>query len=215
MWYSKRTRFNYWSHSKFSKAIRKKFGLENPSALTMEGWDEHEEGCKNKAPFVHWLTDTGFNRVQDVVMFVPDVVWSIRTANVWKFFRNLYVFRKALWTYRSWDYYGLLDFMQTATHDMHKLHKEHGHLVRSEDTAKELLVISELLKRIREDKYLDSVQGYEHTEGKLFGGKFYQVPNTLPSINAKKFYRMREQVKKDDLSLVCKILERKLFTFWD
>ena len=109
----------------------------------------------------------------------------------------------------------MLDLMQTATYDMHKLHRDHGHLVRSEETAKELLLLSELLKRIREDKYIDGVQGYKSEEGKLFGGEFFQKPNTLPSIKSKNFYKMREQAKKNDLSLACKLIERKLFTFWD
>lgn len=215
MWYSKRSRFNYWSSSKLSKNIRKRFGLESPSYLSMDGWDDHEEYCKAKAPIIHWVTDQAFNKAQDVVYFIPDIIWSIRTANIWKFFRNLWLFRKALWNYRSWDYHGLLDLMQTATYDMHKLHRDHGHLVRSEETAKELLVLSELLKRIREDKYIDSVQGYKSEEGKLFDGEFFQKPNTLPSIKSKNFYKMREQAKKNDLSLACKLIERKLFTFWD
>jgi hypothetical protein len=49
----------------------------------------------------------------------------------------------------------------------------------------------------------------------MWSGGFYQKPNTLPSINANKFYKMREAVKKNDLDYLCKILNRKLFTFWD
>lgn len=215
----RRTRTNYWSLSKFSKRIRKTFGLANPKWLTVgdgpDSFEAHQEVCKQEAPFIHWLTSKGFNKLQNAWMFVPDVIWTIRVANIWKYFRNLYVFHKALRQYRSYDYSGLLLLMQTATKDMHECHKNHGHLVRSEDTAKELLLVSTLLKRIREDKYTDEVQGYKSVEGKMFGGEFYQVPNTLPSINAKKFYKMRQAVKQNDLDYLCKILKRKLFTFWD
>jgi hypothetical protein len=181
----------------------------------MEGWDSHKEFCHKTAPKIHWITDTGFNKLQDLWLFIPDLIWTIKVAPLWKFFRTFWKFRKALWSYRSWDYSGLLLLMETATKDMHECHKNYGHLVRSEDTAKELLIVSTLLKRIREDKYTDEVQGYESVEGKMFGGSFYQKPNTLPSVKAKKFYKMRQAVKQSDLDCLCKILKRKLFTFWD
>lgn len=210
-----RTRMSYWSSSHLSKWIRTKFDLENPKWHTLEGWDDHHDYCKEKSPFIHWVTGKGFNKLQDAWMFIPDLIYTIRVADIWKYFRNLYIFHKALRQYRSWDYSGLLLFMETATKDMHECHKNHGHLMRSEDTAKELLIVSTLLKRIREDKYTDEVQGYEPKEGKMFGGSFYQKPNTLPSIKAKKFYKLREAVKQNDLDYLCKILKRKLFTFWD
>lgn len=214
-----RTRANYWSLSKFSKRIRKVFGLENPEWYTVDdgpnSFDAHEQCCKEKAPIVHWITDEGFNKLQNAWMFIPDVFYTIKVAPIWKFFRTLYKLRKSLWYYRSWDYGGLLYLMEEATKDMHECHKTHGHLVRSEETAKELLIVSTLLKRIREDRYTDEVQGFNRVEGKMFGGGFYQKPNTLPSINAKKFYKMREAVKQNDLDHLCKILKRKLFTFWD
>ena len=210
-----RTRIKYWSESKLSKWIRTKFNLPNPFALTMEEWNEHKKFCKQKSPLIHWLTDEGFNKLQNAWLFIPDVIWTIRVANIWKYFRNLYVFHKALRQYRSWNYSGLLLFMETATKDMHKCHKNHGHLMRSEDTAKELLIVSTLLKRIREDNYTDEVQGYKRKEGSLFGGEFYQKPNTLPSIKYKHFYKMREAVKQNDLDLVCKMMKTKLLTWWD
>lgn len=209
------TRIEYWSESKLSKWIRTKFNLPNPFALTMEEWNEHKKLCKETAPLVHWITDKGFNKLQNAWMFIPDVIWTIQTLTLWKYFRNLYIFNKALWYYRSYDYSGLLLFMETATKDMHECHKNHGHLMRSEETAKELLIASTLLKRIREDKYIDEVQGWKRNEGSMFGGEFYQKPNTLPSIKSKRFYKMREQMRKDELELVCKILERKLLSFWD
>ena len=210
-----RTRMSYWSHSNLSKYIRTKFGLDNPKWHTMEGWDQHKEECKQKAPFIHWLTGKGFNKLQNICLFIPDVIYTIRVADVWKYFRNLYVFHKALRQYRSWDYSGLLLFMETATKDMHLCHKNHGHLMRSEDTAKELLIVSTLLKHIREDNYIDQVQGWKRNEGSMFGGEFYQKPNTLPSIKSKRFYKMRESVKKNDLDLICKMMKTKLLTWWD
>lgn len=210
-----RTRYSYWGHGKLSKWIRTKFGLDNPKWLTLEGWDNHEDYCKKTSPIIHWITDEGFNKLQNIWLFIPDLIYTIKVADIWKYFRNLYVFHKALWRHRSWDYSGLLLFMETATKDMHECHKNHGHLMRSEETARELLIVSALLKRIREDKYTDEVQGWEQKGSGMWSGNFYQKPNTLPSINAKKFYKMREAVKKNDLDLVCKMVKTKLFTWWD
>lgn len=214
MWYSKRSRFNYWSNSKLSKNIRKRFGLESPSYLSMDGWDDHEEYCKAKAPIIHWVTDQAFNKAQDVVYFIPDIIWSIRTANIWKFFRNLWLFRKALWNYRSWDYTGLLQFMETCARDMSKAHTIGGHLVRSEQTAKELLIIAELVKRIREDEYVFNKGRYEHTGKGILGMEFIQKDHQLPKNKAKNFYKLVDSNRKADLELLTKMMKRKLLTWW-
>lgn len=210
-----RSRYKYWSSSKFSKAIRKRFGLTNPKWNTMEGWDNHEEFCRKTSPKIHWLTDTGFDKLQDIWLFIPDVIWTIKIATIWKYFKNMWLFRKAMWHYKSYDYSGLLYLMETATKDMHECHRDHGHLMRSEETAKELLVVSTLCKRLREDNYTDEVQGFECKGNSWRDGEFYQKPNTLPSIKYKQFYKMRERVKQNDLELLCKILKTKLLSFWD
>lgn len=72
-----KTRFNYWSSSSLAKFLRKQAGLDNPSALSMEGWEEHHKQSKQKAPLVEWITKVFFNKVQDVVMFVPDYIYSV------------------------------------------------------------------------------------------------------------------------------------------
>ena len=183
------TRANYWSSSKLSHKLREKFGLTNPQWNTWEGWEDHREASKNKAPFIHWLTSEGFNKAQNVVMFPADFWWAIKTATIWKFFRNLWLFRKALWGYRSYDYHGMLEFMETCARDMSRRHKEHGHLMRSEETAKELKVFAELLRRVNEDNYTDDkIELKKTSERGLFGGYgFEQKPNTLPAYKSKSF----------------------------
>lgn len=209
-----RSRLNYWSLGCVGDWVRGKFGLTSPKAMTMDEWDEYHVLCKNKSRVGYWISNKGLNHIQDICLLPSDIWWFFTTADTWKFFRNLWKFKKSLWHYRSYDYSGLLLFMEAATKDMHECHKNHGHLMRSEETAKELLIVSTLLKRIREDNYTDEVQGWEHKEGN-WGGSFYQKPNTLPSIDAKDFYKMREAVKKNDLDLVCKMMKTKLFTWWD
>lgn len=207
-------RYTYWSNSKLSIKIREMFGLTNPIYLSSEGWDEWEEECNKKAKVVHWITNKGFDKLQNIVMFPADVWRSIRTATIWKFFRNLWLFRKCLWNYQSWDYSGLLMFMETASRDMHECHKNHGHLMRSDKTAKELLIFSNLCKRIREDEY--SVGRLEFDLGcKSVLPRFDNKPNTLPSRKSKSFHKLCEKMKQNDLELLSKMIRTKLLTWWD
>lgn len=212
----KRTRVQYWSNSNFSKKIRSHFGLKSPKALTMEGWATHKEESKEKSPFINWVTDKGFNHVQDIVYFIPDVVWTIRTASIWQYLRNLKTFNKALWAYRSWDYHGLLVFMQQATADMHLTHKDQGHLVRSENTAQELKIISQVLQRIIEDKYHDNHEIFVHKEGtSIFGGKFERIANTLPNPKSKGGIKIIRGKRQADVEFVIKKMSTKLLSWWD
>lgn len=211
--FHKQTRIQYWSESKLSKWLRKKAGLVSPIALTMEEWDDHEDKCKKKAPVIHWITNRGFNRIQDIVQFVPDLIWTIRTADIWQYLRNLYVFNKSLWYYRRWDYSGMLHFMEEMAKDMSECHKTKGHTKRADKTAKELLVFAELLKRIRLDNYTEDKLQY--VPGKGFGS-FVQKPNALPSCrNWKVFYKMVNDQKKADLELATKMMNRSLPSWWD
>jgi hypothetical protein len=106
--------------------------------------------------------------------------------------------------------------IETATKDMHNCHKNHGHLMKAEQTAKELLIVSEICKRLREDEYSLGRIDYHTHGGKGFGlGHFTQKEDVLPKYKAKSFHKLTEQMKKDDLKLMCKILERKLFSWWD
>lgn len=72
-----RNRYNYWSCSKFANWLRSKAGLTNPIALSMEDWDLHKKECKEKAPFIYWLTNTVFNKAQKIAMYPSDVLYTI------------------------------------------------------------------------------------------------------------------------------------------
>lgn len=73
------TRASYWSNSKVSKYLQKKFcGVEKPSAASLEEWDDIENRTKKACPFIHWLTEEFFDKVQDFVNFPNDALHSIR-----------------------------------------------------------------------------------------------------------------------------------------
>lgn len=212
----RRTRANYLSSSKLSHKLRERFGLTNPMWNTWEGWDEHEAESKKKAPIIHWITDTGLNKLQDIVLFPSDLWWAIKTATIWKFFRNLWLFRKGLWGYRSWDYHGMLEFMETCARDMSRCHKEHGQHTTSHISAKELEVWANLIKRVKEDAYTDDKLEFKKVmEGGIFGGfDHVQRQNTLPNKNSKQFYKIIESNTKNDLELIGKMFSRKVRHWW-
>lgn len=214
--YRKRTRMTYWSLSDFSKSIRSKFGLDNPSSLPAEGWYDHHEESKQKSPIINWITDEGFDIAQDVVYFIPDIIYTFRTASLGKYFRNLYVFRKVLWNYRSWDYSGMLQFMETSARDMSEYIIKYDRHTTSEQTTKELLIFAEHLKRIRdEDTFRRNVVDYVDGGKGILSGKFVNKPNHLPSYTAKKgFRKIEEGVMKNHLHEAAKLFERKLRSWW-
>jgi len=212
----RRMRFKYWSESKLSHKLREKFGLTNPQWNTWEGWEDHRKTSKNTAPFIHWLTSEGFNKAQNIVMFPADFWWAIKTATIWKFFRNLWLFRKGLWEYRSWDYHGMLEFMETSARDMSRCHKEYGQHTTSHISARELEVWANLIKRIKEDTYTDDKLEFKKVrEGGIFGGfDNVQRQNTLPCRDSKQFYKIIESNKKNDLELIGKMFSRKVRHWW-
>ena len=207
-------RINRWSNSSFARKLQIKAGIEKPKFATSEGWDEWEAQSKSKAPVTYFTTEVLFDIVQNYVFAIPDAYYAFVKADLWKYFRNLKVFHKALWQYRSWDYSGMMLFMELAAKDMSECHKNHGHLVRSEQTAKELSIFAELMKRVREDNYQNDKVEFIRGKG-MFGGSFKQIPNTLPNYNSKAFYKIVASQRREDLKLAAKMFERKSLSWWD
>ena len=72
-------RANYWGDSKFSKWIQDKFGdYENPPYAEMSEWNDINNYHKLKSPFVYWLTEVVFDKVQNMVNWPSDRLNDIR-----------------------------------------------------------------------------------------------------------------------------------------
>lgn len=141
-------------------------------------------------------------------------LWKAKINSIKEFIINIYKFRASLWHYRNYDYSGLLQFTETCARDMSKAHTT-GNLVRSEQTAKELLIVAELVKRLREDEYVFNKGRYEHTGNGILGMEFVQKEHQLPKNKAKSFYKLVDSNRKADLELLTKMMKRKLLTWWD
>ena len=108
-------RSSYWSSSALSKWIRTKFGLSNPVSLTHEGWNEWRKQCKQISPFIHWLTETAFNKIQKVVYWPIDMIWDIRCAIKSRFFEKSHYLHTKLdpWAYHEIDHRMLHGMFET------------------------------------------------------------------------------------------------------
>lgn len=76
MKFYRQQRSTYWTSSKLAKWLKAQNGVGSPSALTAEGWVEHEKEYKDTAPITHWIVETGFRHSQNVFYFIPDLIHS-------------------------------------------------------------------------------------------------------------------------------------------
>ena len=68
------TRLTYWSCSKTSNYVLLKMGLRpKPYAATTQEWNDWAEYNKSNFPNMYWITETGFDLIQDIVYFPYDV----------------------------------------------------------------------------------------------------------------------------------------------
>lgn len=66
---------NYWSCSKFSDWLRGTPSLECGSG---QEWRDWEKTAQEKHPFRYWLAEEGLDKLQDIVMFIPDKIYAAK-----------------------------------------------------------------------------------------------------------------------------------------
>lgn len=69
-----RTRWHYWTCSKFADWIR---GEKKPYALEWGDWEEWDKEQKRKHPIRFWLSDTLLSKLQDIVYYPSDLYNTI------------------------------------------------------------------------------------------------------------------------------------------
>ena len=100
------------------------------------------------------------------------------------------------------DHENLLEVMILWTENASKMHHKHGNLVRSESTSKKLKVITELLNRLREDKYNKVCKVFDSRN--FYGYGFVCTD-----------FKHQHKQRKQDKEYVFKLLAKHLDTFWD
>lgn len=66
---------NYWSCTPFADWIR---GTTKLKAGTGEEWAEWEDRAKKQFPFRWWLAEEGLDKLQTIVTYIPDKLYSIK-----------------------------------------------------------------------------------------------------------------------------------------
>ena len=80
---NKRSRFNYWSCSKFANWIR---GIEKPFALGWDEWEVWRKESEQKHPFRYWVAEELLDFLQDMVNLPIDIYHTIEV-----YVRNRYI----------------------------------------------------------------------------------------------------------------------------
>lgn len=70
----KRSRFDYWSCSKFANWIR---GSEKPSVLEADAWEDWHKNAKNKHPYRYWIAEELLSKLQNFVNLPMDIYHTI------------------------------------------------------------------------------------------------------------------------------------------
>lgn len=83
--------------------------------------------------------------------------WDLFRYDIPRFVKNIWRFREPLWRHRSWDYHGVLLFMEKGITHMHTNVEEYGMEIEISRMKKVAAMKRsvELLKHVNEDSYIE------------------------------------------------------------
>lgn len=100
-----KSRTTYWSNSKLAGYIRRQFGdFTKPQRATMEDWNTWEQQNQSQHPIIYWITEIGFNFLQDIVMFPLDVWEEIRVYIRNRFIDKIHILQTKLTPGRFYEF---------------------------------------------------------------------------------------------------------------
>lgn len=118
-------------------------------------------------------------------------------------------FRKQFHQQFKWyDQWFLLDAMILWIDNASKMHTKHGNLIRSEATGRDMKIVANVLKRIRDDNYDDINPVFECRNKRfssLTGDKEYYMLDM-------KYQNKRRQ---DDIDFAFDTMKKQLLDWWD
>lgn len=118
-------------------------------------------------------------------------------------------FRKQFHSQFKWfDQWYLLDAMILWIENASKMHTKHGNLIRSEATGRDMKIVANVLKRIRDDNYDDTNPVFECRNKRL------------SSLTCDKEYYMlavKHQAKRRqaDIDYAFDMMKKHLLSWWD
>ncbi len=126
---------------------------------------------------------------------------------------NLWLFRKALWQSRSWDYHGLLMFMREQLDYMQRQQLKYGYHTNKEAHCRRMRECVLLLDRIMEDDYFKSDLITPEDDILAFD-RYKWVPKYDYPKNLKRCLATDKQ-RKADLQRLTYLINKYLFNWWD
>lgn len=126
----KRSRFNYWSCSKFADWIR---GTSKPFALEWGAWDIWHEEAKKKHPFRYWVADEFLGYMQDFVNLPIDIYHTIEVYIRNRFIDKTHLIKTGLkageyydldWRILNGLFYELVEFVEVDQAYLMKCYKQ-------------------------------------------------------------------------------------------
>jgi len=153
---------------------------------------------------------------------VRDIYYNIKYG-----IKNLYYYLPVVWKNREWDYSYIYIILNKKFERMEHLHRNYGHLIRSNRTAKQLMIAKNLTKRLIEYDYIsnalidynkkykdDFKLKFESIEGK----KYSRLINNRPESQKKSLsrsYKHSEEMEKQDFDMLIELIHNNMRSWWD
>jgi len=130
------------------------------------------------------------------------------------YFRNIWLFRKALANTVQWDYHGILLLMKTQLTSLEENLRLHGHHLNAENHCKRMRECIHLLDRISKDEYSKADYCIAETDTK---GEFMVKVTPLYDYpkNSKVISDYTHKQRKKDLDRLFYLMSKHLFSWWD
>lgn len=168
----------------------------------------NQEAFKYYTAFEDWVLDTYYK----LYHLLSDAKYKLKN-----YFRNIWLFRKALTNTVCWDYTGLLLLMKTQIASMEENMRLYGHHLNNENHCKRMRECIHLLDRIIEDDYnkanYDFVDECAPVYGKCFSIKvtpLYDYPK-----NKKTIHKYASEQKTRDLERLFYLMNKHIQNWWD
>jgi hypothetical protein len=153
----------------------------------------------------------------------------IRTLRDWYYdisagIRNLWAYTPIIWRTREWDHAYLLELMEFKMRRMAVAIGDNGHLLHGDRHGRQLRVCAELCRRIREDEYYDNLTGPTDFRSWFtpsghgtyrFHLETYRNGVIVTDAEMRRYYKMAERNRKNDLDYLCRVMSKHLLSWWD
>lgn len=132
-----------------------------------------------------------------------------------RFIKNIFIYRKALWSCYNFDYSGSLQFLRIHLEQLEPVLRN-GHHVRGDKVADKAKTCKLLLDRI-----LDSTEQYnlDHLDvdfsGRSLKVKYVPKNTEHPRHGTKMYWEIVKNKEEQDWKLLMKLLAKHMRSFWD